>query len=77
MSTTLPRPVNESSGGKNFLRKIKAPFRLTAMNQRGKTSLIWVWSRRGTQWTVDQELRFDCERNPKRAAHESGNLRKG
>jgi hypothetical protein len=61
MSTTLPRPVNESSGRKNSLRKVKAPFVLTTMNQRGKSSLIWVWSRRGSQWTVDQELRFDCD----------------
>jgi hypothetical protein len=61
MSITLPRPVEESKGRKNSLRKVKAPFLLTTMNQRGKSSLIWVWSRRGSQWTVDQELRFDCE----------------
>ena len=61
MSTTLPRPVEESKGRKNSVRKVKAPFRLTTMNQRGKSSLIWVWSRRGSQWTVDQELRFDCD----------------
>jgi hypothetical protein len=61
MSTTLPRPVNESSGRKNSLRKVKAPFVLTTMNQRGKSPLFWVWSRRGSQWTVDQELRFDCD----------------
>ena len=61
MSTTLPRPVEESKGRKNSVRKVKAPFRLTTMNQRGKSSLFWVWSRRGSQWTVDQELRFDCD----------------
>jgi len=61
MSITLPRPVEESKGRKNSLRKVKAPFLLTTMNQRGKSSLIWVWSRRGSQWTVDQELRFDCD----------------
>ena len=61
MSTTLPRPIEESSGRKNSLRKVKAPFVLTTMNQRGKNPLIWVWSRRGSQWTVDQELRFDCD----------------
>ena len=61
MSTTLPRPVEESKGRKNSLRRVKAPFLLTTMNQRGKSPVIWVWSRRGSQWTVDQELRFDCE----------------
>jgi len=61
MSTTLPRPVSESNGRKNSLRKVKAPFHLTAMSQGGKGLLIWVWSRRGSQWTVDQELRFDCD----------------
>jgi hypothetical protein len=65
MSTTLPRPrqqlIGESRGRKNLLPKIKAPFRLTTMNQRGKSSLIWVWSRRGNRWTVDQELRFHCD----------------
>jgi hypothetical protein len=61
MSTTLPRPVNESSGRKNSVRKVKAPFVLTTMSQGGKSSLIWVWSRRESQWTVDQELRFDCD----------------
>jgi hypothetical protein len=65
MSTTLPRSqahaTDQSRGRKNSLPKIKAPFRLTTMNQRGQSSLIWVWSRRGSQWTVDQELRFDCD----------------
>lgn len=65
MSTTLPRPikhvVNESDGRKNSLPKVKAPFRLTTMNRHGKGQMIWVWSRRGSQWTVDQELRFDCD----------------
>ena len=61
MSITLPRPVEESKGRKNSLRKVKAPFLLTTMNQRGQGSLFWVWSRRGSQWTVDQELRFDCD----------------
>jgi len=64
MSTTLPRSIahvsGESCGRKNSLRKIMAPFRLTTMSQGDKCSLIWVWSRRGSQWTVDQELRFDC-----------------
>ena len=63
MSTTLPRSIARATGesGKNSLRKIRAPFRLTTMNQRGKGLLFWVWSRRGSQWTVDQELRFDCD----------------
>ena len=61
MSTTLPRPVEESKGRKNSVRKVKAPFVLTTMSQGGKGSLFWVWSRRGSQWTVDQELRFDCD----------------
>jgi len=65
MSTTLTgsraHATDESRGRKNSLPKIKAPFRLTTMNQRGQGSLIWVWSRRGSQWTVDQELRFHCD----------------
>ena len=60
---SLPKPhaPGESKGRKNSVRKVKAPFVLTTMNQRGKSSLFWVWSRRGSQWTVDQELRFDCD----------------
>jgi len=61
MSTTLPRPVEESKGRKNSRPKVKAPFVLTRMNNRAQGSLFWVWSRRGSQWTVDQELRFDCD----------------
>ena len=63
ITPSLPKPhaPSESNGRKKSLPKIKAPFRLTTMNQRGKSALIWVWSRRGSQWTVDQELRFDCD----------------
>jgi hypothetical protein len=65
MSTTLPRSIThaigKSNGRNNSLPKVKPPFRLTTMNQRGQGSLFWVWSRRGSQWTVDQELRFDCD----------------
>ena len=63
MSTILRRPIthpaHESAGRKTSRLKIKAPFRLTTMNQRGKCLLMWVWSLRGKEWTVDQELRFD------------------
>jgi hypothetical protein len=65
MSTTLPRSmshsIDESRGRKKSVCKVKAPFVLTTMNQRGQSPVIWVWSRRGSQWTVDQELRFDCD----------------
>jgi hypothetical protein len=65
MSTILPRSIahatDQSRGRKNSLPKVKAPFVLTTMNQRGQGSLIWVWSRRGSQWTVDQELRFHSD----------------
>lgn len=54
-----PRVIPESAGRKNSVPKVKAPFRLTTMNQRGKCLLMWVWSLRGKEWTVDQELRFD------------------
>ena len=61
MSTILRRPIahsaDESGGRKTSRLKIKAPFRLTSMSD--KYPLIWVWSLRGKQWTVDQELRFD------------------
>ena len=60
-SVPKPHAPGESNGRKNSLTKIKAPFRLTTMNQRGSCSLFWVWSRRGSEWTVDQELRFDCD----------------
>ena len=63
MSTILRRPIthpaDESGGRKNSRLKIKAPFGLTSMSQGDKYALIWVWSLRGKQWTVDQELRFD------------------
>lgn len=63
MSTILRRPIthpaDESAGRKSSLPKIKAPFRLTTMNQRGKSLLMWVWSLRGKAWTVVQELSFD------------------
>lgn len=63
MSTILRRPIthpaDESAGRETSRLKITAPFRLTTMNQRGKSLLMWVWSRRGKEWKVDQELRFD------------------
>lgn len=63
MSTILRRPItqpaDESAARKNSVPKVKAPFRLTTMNQRGKSLLMWVWSLRGKEWTVDQELSFD------------------
>ena len=63
ITPSLPKPhaPGASDGRKDSLRKVKAPFVLTTMNQRGKSWLLWVWSRRGSQWTVDQELRFDCD----------------
>ena len=63
MSTILRRPItqpaDESAARKNSVPKVKAPFRLTTMNQRGRSLLMWVWSLRGKEWTVDQELSFD------------------
>ena len=63
IAPSLPKPhaPSKTVGRKNCLPKVKAPFRLTAMSQGGKSLLFWVWSRRGSQWTVDQELRFDCD----------------
>ena len=63
MSATLPlskpHAIGESDGHKDSQRKIKAPFVLTSMNHPRKPLLMWVWSRRGKRWQVDQELRFD------------------
>jgi len=39
MSTTLPRPVEESKGRKNSVRKVKAPFRLTT-NEPARQELV-------------------------------------
>ena len=48
ITPSLPKPhaPSESNGRKKSLPKVKAPFVLTTMNQRGKCSLFWVWSRR-------------------------------
>jgi hypothetical protein len=54
--------VGESDGRENSLPKVKAPFVLTGMSHPRKPLLIWVWSRRGKRWMVDQELRFDATR---------------
>jgi hypothetical protein len=55
----MVQAIRESDGRKNSIPKVKAPFRLTRMNQSGMPLLIWVWSRCGRRWKVDQELRFD------------------
>ena len=70
MSTTLPLPttlaekykpraIGKSGSRQDSLPKVKAPFLLTSMNDPRKPLLIWVWSRRGKRWVIDQELRFD------------------
>ena len=80
MSTTLPLPkplrkkynshdIGESGSRQDSLPKVKVPFLLTSMNNPRKPLLIWVWTRRGKRWVVDQELRFDddSKRNLNRA----------
>jgi hypothetical protein len=36
--------------------RIKAPFVLTRMGNSAECSLLWLWTRRGRQWVVEQEL---------------------
>jgi hypothetical protein len=56
VSTGLPpRAIGKVRGCNKPLAKIKAPFRLTTMNH-SSTSWIWVWSRRGGRWVIDQEM---------------------
>jgi hypothetical protein len=58
-----PHSIGEPGSRKNSL-KIKAPFVLTRMNAQPMSLLIWLWSRRGARWIVDQELRFNLHENP-------------
>jgi len=38
--------------------RIKAPFRLTVVGRKPHSLWMWLWSRRGKQWIIDQELRL-------------------
>jgi hypothetical protein len=58
--------------GENFSRgrampespsKVKAPFRLTTMNDSGQSPWLWLWSLRGKRWVVNQVLPLDAPRN--------------
>jgi len=40
--------------------KVKAPFLLTQMNHMSQPTWICVWSRRGRQWVVSQDLLLDA-----------------
>jgi hypothetical protein len=62
------RSIGESAGCAKSPAKIKAPFVLTNMNDPCKPLLIWVWSRRGTRWVVDHEIRLDAAPKPSLAA---------
>jgi hypothetical protein len=67
VSATLPGfpcAIGESDGRTKLTAKIKAPFRLTTMNHPSKTLRIWVWSRRGKRWAVDQEICLDVAQKP-------------
>jgi hypothetical protein len=57
-----PHSIGEPGKRKSTLT-IKAPFVLTRMNARPASSLVWLWSRRGARWTIDQELRLDLIEN--------------
>jgi hypothetical protein len=62
VSATLLRcsqAIGEFAGCGKSPAKIKAPFVLTNMNHPCKPLLIWVWSRRGKRWVVD-EIRLDA-----------------
>lgn len=39
-------------------RRVKAPFLLTRMDPDGRRPVLWLWSRRGDQWVVEQEVWF-------------------
>jgi hypothetical protein len=38
--------------------RVKAPFLFTTMSDCAKRPLYWLWSRRGRNWAIDQELSF-------------------
>ena len=63
MSRPIPEGIGEFPGRQKSLPKIKAPFLLRSMNQPGMRQMIWVWSRRGKRWALDQVLSFDLTQN--------------
>jgi hypothetical protein len=46
----------------HLLPKIKAPFRLTMMNHLSQRPWIWLWSRCGSYWIVNQVLPVNLPR---------------
>ena len=52
--------VPSDAGQHISVRKVGAPFFLTGMRARrgGGWRLMWLWSRRGSQWVIEQELNF-------------------
>jgi hypothetical protein len=56
-TTALVPPWNvlrDASG--RACRKVKAPFFLTVMNRCQEFTVLWLWSRRGKSWIIEQEL---------------------
>src|SRR5215472_17380260 len=48
-----------SDSGANLPRwgtRVKVPFRLTRMNGSMDRPLLWLWSRRGRYWVIEQDL---------------------
>ena len=40
-------------------RGIKAPFRMTQMGGSTTCPWLWLWSRRGSSWVIEQEIRSE------------------
>jgi hypothetical protein len=56
--TTAPLPPWNASedAPRRAHRKVQAPFVLTEMNSCQEFTVLWLWSRRGKSWIVEQEL---------------------
>jgi hypothetical protein len=57
-----PRGLSQAAVSKRF-QKIKAPFFLTQMGGSPKRPWLWLWSRRGRGWIVDQDLSSEITRH--------------
>ncbi len=56
-TATLVPPWNASEEAtRRAYRKVKAPFVLTEMNRCREFTALWLWSRRGKSWIIEQEL---------------------
>ena len=63
MSHPIRKGIGEFPGRQNSRPKIMAPFLLRSMEQPGIPQMIWLWSRWGKRWALDQVLSFDLTQN--------------